>query len=37
MERKTAGMDCDNRRYSDDIKRMENLLRNNRFTVPPSG
>lgn len=37
MERKTAAIDCDNRRYADGIKRMENLLRNNRFTVPPPG
>jgi len=30
MERMTAGVDCDNRSYADGIKRMENLLRNNR-------
>ena len=35
MTRKSAGLDCDNRRYADGIKRMEDLLRQNRYTVPP--
>ena len=34
MARKAAGLDCDNRRYADGIKRMENLLRQNRYPVP---
>ena len=36
MTRKAAGLDCDNRRYADGIKRMEDLLRQNRYPVPPS-
>ena len=36
MARKAAGLDCDNRRYADGIKRMEDLLRQNRYPVPPS-
>jgi hypothetical protein len=36
MARKSAGLDCDNRRYADGIKRMEDLLRQNRYPVPPS-
>lgn len=36
MTRKAAGLDCDNRRYADGIKRMEDLLRQNRYTVPPA-
>ena len=35
MARKAAGLDCDNRRYADGIKRMEDLLRQNRYSVPP--
>lgn len=35
MARKAAGLDCDNRRYGDGIKRMEDLLRQNRYPVPP--
>jgi hypothetical protein len=35
MTRKSAGLDCDNRRYADGIKRMEDLLRQNRYPVPP--
>jgi len=35
MARKAAGLDCDNRRYGDGIKRMEDLLRQHRYTVPP--
>ena len=35
MARKAAGLDCDNRRYADGIKRMEDLLRQNRYPVPP--
>lgn len=35
MARKSAGLDCDNRRYADGIKRMEELLRQNRYPVPP--
>ena len=35
MTRKSAGLDCDNRRYGDGIKRMEDLLRQNRYPVPP--
>jgi hypothetical protein len=35
MARKAAGLDCDNRRYGDGIKRMEALLRQNRYPVPP--
>ena len=35
MARKAAGLDCDNRRYADGIKRMEDLLRQNRHPVPP--
>ena len=35
MPRKAAGLDCDNRRYADGIKRMEDLLRQNRYPVPP--
>lgn len=35
MTRKAAGLDCDNRRYADGIKRMEDLLRQNRYPVPP--
>jgi hypothetical protein len=35
MARKSAGLDCDNRRYADGIKRMEDLLRQHRYTVPP--
>jgi hypothetical protein len=35
MGRKAAGLDCDNRRYADGIKRMEDLLRQNRYSVPP--
>jgi hypothetical protein len=35
MTRKAAGLDCDNRRYGDGIKRMEDLLRQNRYPVPP--
>ena len=34
MVRKAAGLDCDNRRYGDGIKRMEDLLRQNRYPVP---
>jgi hypothetical protein len=34
MARKAAGLDCDNRRYADGIKRMEDLLRQNRYPVP---
>ena len=34
MTRKAAGLDCDNRRYGDGIKRMEDLLRQNRYPVP---
>jgi len=34
MARKAAGLDCDNRRYGDGIKRMEDLLRQNRYPVP---
>jgi hypothetical protein len=34
MARKSAGLDCDNRRYADGIKRMEDLLRQNRYPVP---
>ena len=34
MARKSAGLDCDNRRYGDGIKRMEDLLRQNRYPVP---
>jgi hypothetical protein len=34
MARKAAGLDCDNRRYADGIKRMENLLRQYRYPVP---
>ena len=34
MARKAAGLDCDNRRYADGIKRMEDLLRQNRYLVP---
>lgn len=34
MTRKAAGLDCDNRRYADGIKRMEDLLRQNRYPVP---
>jgi hypothetical protein len=35
MARKAAGLDCDNRRYGEGIKRMEDLLRQNRYSVPP--
>ena len=35
MARKAAGLDCDNRRYADGIKRMEELLRQYRYPVPP--
>jgi hypothetical protein len=35
MTRKTAGLDCDNRRYADGIKRMEDLLRQQRYPIPP--
>jgi hypothetical protein len=35
MARKAAGLDCDNRRYADGIKRMEDLLRQNRYPLPP--
>jgi hypothetical protein len=35
MARKAAGLDCDNRRYADGIKRMEDLLRQYRYPVPP--
>lgn len=35
MARKAAGLDCDNRRYADGIKRIEDLLRQNRYPVPP--
>jgi hypothetical protein len=35
MARKSAGLDCDNRRYADGIKRMEDLLRQYRYPVPP--
>jgi hypothetical protein len=35
MARKAAGLDCDNRRYGDGIKRMEDLLRQYRYPVPP--
>jgi hypothetical protein len=35
MTRKAAGLDCDNRRYGEGIKRMEDLLRQNRYPVPP--
>jgi len=35
MSRKAAGLDCDNRRYADGIKRIEDLLRQNRYPVPP--
>jgi hypothetical protein len=35
MARKAAGLDCDNRRYADGIKRMEHLLRQYRYPVPP--
>ena len=35
MTRKAARLDCDNRRYADGIRRMENLLRQNRYPVPP--
>ena len=35
MARKAAGLDCDNRRYADGIKRMEDLLRQYRYQVPP--
>ena len=35
MTRKAAGLDCDNRRYADGIKRIEDLLRQNRYPVPP--
>ena len=34
MTRKSAGLDCDNRRYADGIKRMEDLLRQQRYPVP---
>ena len=34
MARKAAGLDCDNRRYADGIKRMEDLLRQYRYPVP---
>ena len=34
MARKSAGLDCDNRRHADGIKRMEDLLRQNRYPVP---
>ena len=34
MAHKAAGLDCDNRRYADGIKRMEDLLRQNRYPVP---
>lgn len=36
MTRKTAGLDCDNRRYPDGIKRMEDLLRQQRYPIPPA-
>lgn len=35
MARKTSGLDCDNRRYGDGIKRMEDLLRQQRYPIPP--
>ncbi len=35
MVRVSAGIDCDRGRYDSGIKAMENLLRQNRFTVPP--
>lgn len=35
MTRKAAGLDCDNRRYSDGIRRMEDLLRQQRYPIPP--
>lgn len=35
MTRKAAGLDCDNRRYGDGIKRMEDLLRQQRYPIPP--
>jgi hypothetical protein len=34
MARKSAGLDCDNRRYADGIRRMEDLLRQHRYPVP---
>jgi hypothetical protein len=36
MTRKAAGLDCDNRRYADGIKRMEDLLRQQRYPIPPT-
>ena len=35
MTRKTAGVECDNRRYAAGIKIMEDALRQNRYPVPP--
>jgi hypothetical protein len=35
MTRKAAGLDCDNRRYGDGIRRMEDLLRQQRYPIPP--
>jgi hypothetical protein len=35
MTRKTAGVECDNGRYSAGIKVMEDALRQNRYPVPP--
>ena len=35
MARKAAGLDCDNRRYADGIRRMEDLLRQQRYSIPP--
>ena len=35
MTRLGAGIDCDKGRYDVGIKAMEDLLRQNRFTVPP--
>jgi hypothetical protein len=35
MTRLSAGIDCDKARYDSGIKAMEDLLKQNRFTVPP--
>ena len=35
MTRKTAGVECDSRRYAVGIKMMEDALRQNRYPVPP--
>ena len=35
MTRMGAGIDCEKGRYDSGIKAMEDLLKQNRFTVPP--